>query len=89
MMNPRDRFKKSQKHQRDDFERLIAREFGERPGSSYREIGARFGLTAGRVAQIAVKFKVRRRPRLPRLVVPTIVERHSPADLSRPLVQTP
>ena len=62
-MNPRDRLAKLQKWQRDEFERsiAIAREIRERPDRDYAEIGTRYGLTAGRVAQIAVKFKVRRR----------------------------
>lgn len=61
MMNPRDRFRKSQQRQRDDFERSIANEIRDRPGLSYIEIGHRFGLSAGRVAQLAVKHQVRRR----------------------------
>ena len=62
-MNPRDGLAKLQKRQCDEFERstAIAREIRERPDRDYAEIGARYRLTAGRVAQIAVKFKVRRR----------------------------
>jgi hypothetical protein len=62
-MNPRDRLAKLQKRQRAEFERsvAIAEEIREHPGLSYREIGAKYGLTAGRVAQLAVKFKVRRK----------------------------
>ena len=47
--------------QRDEFEESVAEEIRECPESPYEEIGKRFQLTAGRVAQIAVKFKVRRR----------------------------
>jgi hypothetical protein len=60
-MNPRDRLAKLQKQQRDEFEELVAKEIRERPESLYEEIGKRFQLTAGRIAQIAVKYKVRRR----------------------------
>lgn len=62
-MNPKAQFAKLQRKQRAEFERsvAIAKEIRERPGLSYQEIGARYGLTAGRVAQLAVKFKVRRK----------------------------
>jgi hypothetical protein len=62
-MNPRDRLAKLQKRQRAEFERsvAIAKEIRERPDRDYAEIGRRFKLTAGRIAQIAVAHKVRRK----------------------------
>ena len=60
-MNPRDRLAKLQRQQRDEFEESIAKEIRERPERDYIEIGRGFKLTAGRIAQIAVKYKVRRR----------------------------
>lgn len=56
-MNPQDGLMK----QRAEFKRSIAREIRERPGRDYIEIGRRFGLTAGRIGQIATKFKVHRK----------------------------
>jgi uncharacterized protein YdbL (DUF1318 family) len=50
-----------QKKQRLAFEASIAKAIRECPDCSYQEIGKEFGLTAGRIAQIAVKFKVRRK----------------------------
>jgi hypothetical protein len=61
MTNPRDRLAKLQRRQRDEFEESVAEEIRGCPESPYEEIGRRFKLTAGRIAQIAVKFKVRRR----------------------------
>lgn len=60
-MNPRDRLAKLQRQQRDEFEKLIARAIKDCPDCLYSEIGRKFQLTAGRIAQIAVKYKVRRR----------------------------
>jgi hypothetical protein len=60
-MNARDRFLKSQRRQRMEFERSIADEILERPDRSYAAIGQRFGLKASRVAQLAVKFRIRRK----------------------------
>ena len=61
-MNPRDKLLKLQRKQRAEFEQLIVTDIQERPGLSYLEIGAMFGLTAGRVAQIAIKYNCRRDP---------------------------
>jgi hypothetical protein len=60
MMNPRDKLLKLQRKQRAEFEKLIVSDIRKLPDLSYIEIGARYGLTAGRVAQIAVKYGVRR-----------------------------
>jgi hypothetical protein len=61
MTNPRDRLAKLQRRQRDEFEKSIAKAIRECPTCLYSEIGKGFQLTAGRIAQIAVKYKVRRR----------------------------
>jgi uncharacterized protein YdbL (DUF1318 family) len=50
-----------QKQQRNAFEASIAKAIRTCPDCSYAEIGKEFGLTAGRIAQIALKFKVRRK----------------------------
>ena len=47
--------------QRDEFEESVAEEIRECPEFPYEEIGRRFKLTAGRIAQIALKYKIRRR----------------------------
>jgi hypothetical protein len=47
--------------QRAEFERSVAREIHERPDRDYADIGRRFGLKASRVAQLAVKFGIRRK----------------------------
>jgi hypothetical protein len=60
-MNPGDRLAKLQRQQRDEFEESIAKEIRERPERDYIEIGRGFGLSDARIAQIAVKRKVRRR----------------------------
>ena len=62
-MNPWDRLEKLQKRQRAEFERsvAIAKEIRERPRLSYAEIGAKYGVTPGRIGQIAMKFKVHRK----------------------------
>jgi hypothetical protein len=61
MTNPSNGFAKLQRRQRAGFERSIAREIRERPGRDYAEIGARFGLGASRIAQLATKFGVNRK----------------------------
>ena len=52
---------KLQRQQRDEFEKLIAKAIRDCPECLYAEIGRKFGITAGRIAQIAVKQKVQRR----------------------------
>jgi hypothetical protein len=64
-MNPKEELAKLQKKQRDEFRALIARMITERPDLLYAEIGEMYGLTAARIAQIAVEHDVRR-PRGPK-----------------------
>lgn len=49
------------RRQRAEYERQIVEAIRGRADRTYAEIGAKFGVTAGRIAQLAVKFGARRR----------------------------
>jgi hypothetical protein len=61
IMNAKTKLEQLQRQQRDEFEALIAKAIKTCPECLYSTIGKRFGLTAGRIAQIAVKYNVRRK----------------------------